>query len=194
MPAIAVRKKVISIGRFSPYFCLQSLQIFYLLEQIKSNCMHWMHWKSEKNRFEPNELDELKYSKSLTQMTSHAHWHVLVFACSHMYKNIHLPHLKLEKNYAKWAKWARILKNTLTNEQLCSLTNFFVFACSDKYQNIYSFFRFKIRKKIELNELHELDYSKAASTMSSYTQEHVFLYLHAQTNINTLLYWSYTKS
>ena len=30
--------------------------------------------------------------------------------------------------------------------------------------------------------------------MSSYTQEHVFLYLHAQTNINTLLYWSFTKS
>ena len=59
--------------------------------------MHWMHWKSEKNRTEPNELDELKYSKSLTQMTSHAHWHVLVFACSDMYKNIHLSHLKLEK-------------------------------------------------------------------------------------------------
>ena len=156
--------------------------------------MHWMHWKSEKNRTEPNELNELKYSKSLTQMTSHAHWHVLVFACSDMYKNIHLSHLKLEKNYAKWAKWARILKNTLTNEQLCSLTNFFVFACSDKYQNIYSFFRYKIRKKIELNELNELVYSKAPSTMSSYTKEHVFLYLHAQTNINTLLYWSYTKS
>ena len=63
-----------------------------------------------------------------------------------------------------------------------------VFACSDKYQNIYSFFRFKIRKKIELNELNELDYSKAASKMSSYTQEHVFLYLHAQTNMNTLIY------
>ena len=97
MATIAVRKKVISIGHFSPCFCLQSLQIFYLLEEIKSNCMHWMHWKSEKNRTEPNELDELKYSKSLTQMTSHAHWHVLVFACSDMYKNIHLSHLKLEK-------------------------------------------------------------------------------------------------
>ena len=97
MAAIAVRKKVISIGHFSPCFRLQSLQIFYLLEEIKSNYMHWMHWKSEKNRTEPNELDELKYSKSLTQMTSHAHWHVLVFACSDMYKNIHLSHLKLEK-------------------------------------------------------------------------------------------------
>ena len=59
--------------------------------------MHWMHWKSENNRFEPNELDELKYSKSLTQMTSYAHWYVLLFACSDMYQNIYLSHLKLEK-------------------------------------------------------------------------------------------------
>ena len=38
-------------------------EIFFLLDQIKSNCMYWLHWKSEKNRTEPNELDELKYSK-----------------------------------------------------------------------------------------------------------------------------------
>ena len=97
MAAIAVRKKVISIGHFAPCFRLQSLQSFYLFEDLKSNCMHWIHWKSEKNRFEPNELNELKYSKSLTQMTSHAHWHVLVFACSDMYQNIHLSHIKLKK-------------------------------------------------------------------------------------------------
>ena len=36
---------------------------------------------------------------------------------------------------------------------------------------------FKIQKKIELNEL---EYSKAPSTMSSYTKEHIFLYLHAK--------------
>ena len=77
MAAIAVRKRVISIGHFSSCYCLQSLQIFCLLEEIKSNCMHWMHWKSDKKRTEPNELDELKYSKSLIQ--------------------IHLSHLKLEK-------------------------------------------------------------------------------------------------
>ena len=41
-----------------------------------------MHRKSDKNRTEPNELDELKYSKSLTQMTNYAHRYVLVFACS----------------------------------------------------------------------------------------------------------------
>ena len=158
--------------------------------------MYWMHWKSEKNRTEPNELDELKYSKSLTQMTSCACWNVLLFTCSDTYQNIYISHLKFQKkkDWAKWAKWARILKNTLTDEQLCSLTCFLVFACSDKYQNIYFFSRFKIRLRIELNELNELEYSKAPSTMSSYTQEHVFLYFHAQSNINTLLYWSYTKS
>ena len=154
--------------------------------------MYWMHWKSEKNRNEPNELNELKYSKSLNQLCS------LTCSCicmlRHVSKHLFIPFKIKKKDWAKWAKWARILKNTLTDEQLCSLTCFLVFACSDKYQNIYSFFRFKIRKKIELNELNELEYSKAPSTMSSYTQEHVFLYLHAQTNINTLLYWSYLKS
>ena len=62
MAAIAVRKKVVSIGKFSPSFFLQSLQ-FYVLIALKS----------KKNRTEPNEVDELKYSKSLTQMTSYAH-------------------------------------------------------------------------------------------------------------------------
>ena len=42
--------------------------------------------------------------------------------------------------------------------------------------------------KIELNELIELEYSKTPSQMSSYAHKHVFLYLHAQTNIDTLLY------
>ena len=27
---------------------------FYSLDQIKSNCMYWLHWKAEKNRTEPN--------------------------------------------------------------------------------------------------------------------------------------------
>jgi len=146
--------------------------------------MYWMHWKSEKNRNEPNELNELKYSKSLNQLCS------LTCSCicmlRHVSKHLFIPFKIKKKDWAKWAKWARILKNTLTDEQLCSLTCFLVFACSDKYQNIYSFFRFKIRLRIELNELNKLEYSKAPSTMSSYTQEHA----HAQSNINTLLYWS----
>ena len=109
--------------------------------------MYWMQYKSEKNRTEPNELAELKHSKSLTQITSYAHWYILVFACSNLYQNIYSSHSKFKKNWAKWAKWARILKNILTDEQLCSLTCFLVFAGSDKYQNIYSFFRLKIRRK-----------------------------------------------
>ena len=38
MAAIAVRKKVISIGRFSPCFRLQSLQCFFICE-IKSRAI-----------------------------------------------------------------------------------------------------------------------------------------------------------
>ena len=63
MAAVAMRKKVISTGDFSPCFYFQSLNSVYLSDQIKSNCLHWLYWKSESNRTEPNELDELKYSK-----------------------------------------------------------------------------------------------------------------------------------
>ena len=123
----------------SPCFLPSVTANFFLLViKIKSNCMYWMHWKSEKSRTELNELDELKYSKSLTQMTSYAHWRVLIFACSDMYQNIYLSYLRYKKDWAKWAKWARILKNTLTDEQLCSLTCFLVFACSvSKYPFIF---------------------------------------------------------
>ena len=41
--------------------------LFYLLDQIKSHCMYWLHWKSQKNRTEPNELDELKYWNNSTR-------------------------------------------------------------------------------------------------------------------------------
>ena len=131
---------------------------FFLLDQIKSNCMYWLHWKSKKNRTEPNELDELKYSKSpdiqscllkcflvfacliktyssylnsenqinfnelkylktSSQMTSSAHWHtflhLLAWTCIKIF--IHLLHLQKKD----WAKWAKMLKNTLTDEQPC---------------------------------------------------------------------------
>jgi len=46
MAAVAVRKKVVSSGQFSPCFHLQSLKSFFLLDRIKSNCMYWLHWKS----------------------------------------------------------------------------------------------------------------------------------------------------
>ena len=103
---------------------------------------------------------------------------------------------KLEtKDQAKWAEWARKLKNTLTDLHAQTCFKTFISPTFNRHSfHQHSFHQLKIKKKIEVNELSELDYSKAPSTMSSYTQEHVFLYLHAQTNINTLFYWSYTKS
>ena len=47
---------------------------------------------------------------------------------------------------------------------------------------------FKSEKQTELNELNELECSKTPSQMSRYAHYHVFLYLHAQTNINTLIF------
>ena len=79
MAAVVVRKKVVSIGHFSPSAYLQSLHFFYLLDQINSNCMYRLHWKSEKIMIEPNELDEQRYSKLLNQMTSYAHWHTFLY-------------------------------------------------------------------------------------------------------------------
>ena len=87
MAAIAVRKKVISISHFSPCFHHLSLQtsLFVRLNQEQLYVLNAL--KSEKNRNEPNELDEQKYKKSITQMTSLALRHILVFSCSNMYQN-----------------------------------------------------------------------------------------------------------
>ena len=86
-----------------------------------------MHWKTEKNRTEPNELDELKYSKSLSQMTSCAHWHIFVFARSDMYQNFYLKlkqKTKLfelsELEYYLFNKYINIRKEALTLEECCS--------------------------------------------------------------------------
>ena len=69
------------------------------------------------------------------------------------------------------------------------LTDMLTSICKIRQVSKHLFiFAIKNKKKFKLNELNELEYSKAPSTISSYTQEHVFLYLHAQTNSNTLLY------
>ena len=148
MAAVAVRKKVVSIGHFSPSFCLQSF--FHLLYQIKSYCINWLHWKLEKNRTEQNKLDKLEYLKSFIKTTSYAHWHAFLYlhAQTRVQISIHLFHLKSEKNWAKWAKWARLLKNIHTDEQPCSWICFLVFACSNMHQNIYLSIPFKIKKKL----------------------------------------------
>ena len=93
--AVAVRKKVVSIGHFSPNFCFQSLQIFLF---VRSN---------------------------------QGQLYVLMA-------------LKIREKYdwAKWARWAKMLKIIWADNQLCSLTCFLVFACSNMYQIIYSFITF----------------------------------------------------
>ena len=61
--------------------------------------MNRLHWKLEKNRTEPNELDELKYSKSLNQTTSYAHWHAFLYlhAQTRIKTFIYLSHFNSEK-------------------------------------------------------------------------------------------------
>ena len=52
----------------------------------------------------------------------------------------------------------------------------------------------KSEKKIELNELSELEYWKTSSQMSSYAHWYPFFYLHAQTSIKTSIHFSDWKS
>ena len=68
--------------------------------------------------------------------------------------------------------------------------------CLLKYLSIYLLIChiWNQRKKTELSELNELECSKSPSHMSSYAYKLGFLYLHAQPNLDTLVYWSYTKS
>ena len=74
MAAIAVKKKVISMDHFSPSFHLQSLQIFLFVRSNQKQSYILNALKIRKiDKTEQGELDELKYSKSLTQTTSYAH-------------------------------------------------------------------------------------------------------------------------
>ena len=112
---------------------------------------------------------------------------LFVFACSH--QNIYLS-IPFEIKNKDWAKLARVSKNTHRCEAILSC--FYVFAYLNIYQNINSFVAFESREK--KTELNELQCSKTPSQMSSFAHKHVSVYLHAQTNKNTLLDWSYTKS
>ena len=84
--------------------------------------MYWLHWKSKKNRTEPNELDELKHSKSLNQTTSYAYRHIFMYLLSCIQIIIH-PIWYQKKNELN-----KLNELTLTVEQLCSLTCHLVFA------------------------------------------------------------------
>ena len=58
---------------FKPF---SSVTAIFFICYIKSRAIVC---KSQKNRIEPNELDELIYSKSLTQTTSYAYWHAFLY-------------------------------------------------------------------------------------------------------------------
>ena len=126
MAAVAVRKKVVNIGHFSPCFCLQSVKVFlfvrsnqkqlYLLTALKIrekwNWAKWARWAKIFKIIQPdNQLCTLSC--------------FLVFACLNQNIILFILFQIREKEQAKWAKWARILKNTLRDEQLRSLTYFF---------------------------------------------------------------------
>ena len=78
------------------------------------------NFSSGTKKSELNELSELEYSKTPSQMSSYAHWHAFLYlhAQTRIKTSIHSSDLKSEKK--DWAKWARILKNTLTDEELYS--------------------------------------------------------------------------
>ena len=118
----------------------------------------------------------------------------LVFACSH--QNIYLTHSRSgKKTQLNKLSELEYFKKTLTDRQLCSLICFFC-NCLLKYVSkyLFNYCIWNQKNKTYLYELTELECSKTPSQISSSAHKHVFLYLHAQTNINTLLYWSYTKS
>ena len=60
-------------------FFLNHCDSFYLLDKIQNYWIYSLRWTSKKKRTDPNKLNELKYSKSLTQMTSYAHWHAFLY-------------------------------------------------------------------------------------------------------------------
>ena len=118
----------------------------------------------------------------------------LVFACLNQNINLFILFKIREKAQAKWAKWARILENALTDEQLCSLTCFFICLLKQVWKYLFIYHIWNQKEQTELSELNELKCSKMPSKMSSCAHKHIFLYLHAQVNMNTFLYWSNTKS
>ena len=115
--------------------------------------------------------------------------------CICMFKSKHLSVLKSEKksklnelNEQKYLKhpqrWAALLTDMLSCICLLEHLSIYLLICHIWNQ----------RKKTELSELNELECSKSPSHMSSYAYKLGFLYLHAQPNLDTLVYWSYTKS
>ena len=149
MAAIAVRKKVVSIGHSPPSFCFQSLQSFlfvklnqeqlYVLNALKiREKLNWAKWARWAQILKITHPDD-----QLCSLTCSS-----ICMLRHVSKHLSIPFKIRKKTELNELSELEYWKNILTDEQLCSLTRFLVFARSDKYQNIYSFFQFKIRKKL----------------------------------------------
>jgi len=88
-----------------------------------------------KNSIEPNELDKLKYSKSLKQTTSYAHWNVI------LYLHAQLKYLFILFEIRKKTKLNELneLEYSKTPSQMSSSAHpcFLIYACLNMYQNIF---------------------------------------------------------
>ena len=75
MAAVAVRKKVVSIGHFSPSFCFQSVQIILLVRsKLRALACIGCNVNPRNIGLSQNELDETKNDYKITQhTTSYAH-------------------------------------------------------------------------------------------------------------------------
>ena len=85
--------KVVTWVTLHQAFVFSHCNFFYLSDQIESNCMYWLHWNSEKNRTGPNDLNELKCSKSINQITNYAHWHAFLYLHAQIKTFIYLSYL-----------------------------------------------------------------------------------------------------
>ena len=72
---------------------------------------------------------------------------ICVLKSKHLFINSFTGFEIRKKELAEWAEWAKILKNNLTDEQLCSRICFLVSACLNIYQYIHSLIAFEIKKK-----------------------------------------------
>ena len=144
---------------FDQTFVFSHCNFCHLFDQIKSNSMYWLHWHayfvfacSNQNinlliLFEMSELNELEYLKTPSQISSSAHWHAFLYLHAYIKTLFYLSYLKSEKkSKLNGLNKLEYLKKALTDEQLCLLTCFFLFTCSNKYENIYLFVIFEIRK------------------------------------------------
>ena len=145
---------------FHQVFVSSHCKSFYSLDQIKSNCMYWLHWKSEKNKTEPNVKDELKCSKLLNQTTSYTYWHIFLYLHADIKTFIYLSQ-KLRKTELNELKYLKIPL------QISSYAHWHVFlyllalTCI-KISIHLSHLKYK-KKQNELNKLNELECTKTPS-------------------------------